>query len=125
MDTYTALSMGASVYSLSKYAQEDMRTLFESLRESGADTWVSTPSFADLVLADRAFSEELMLKLERFIFCGERLTLRTVTRLYERFPKSRIINTYGPTELSRTSDSVVTRFSSIQSLSDRDRKSVV
>ncbi len=98
MDTYTALSMGASVYSLSKYAQEDMRTLLESLRESGADTWVSTPSFADLVLADRAFSEELMPKLERFIFCGERLTLRTVTRLYERFPKSRIINTYGPTE---------------------------
>lgn len=39
-----------------------------------------------------------MPELQVFLFCGETLGNRTVRKLQERFPKARIVNTYGPTE---------------------------
>ena len=62
------------------------------------NVWVSTPSFADLCLADDSFNQELLPKMELFLFCGETLTNKTVSNLLKRFPRAEIYNTYGPTE---------------------------
>ncbi|MFQ6929717.1 MAG: AMP-binding protein [Eubacterium sp.] len=34
----------------------------------------------------------------KYFFCGEVLTTATVSKLHQRFPKAKVINTYGPTE---------------------------
>lgn len=98
MDLYTSLASGGTLYCLEKTVQADYRALMRSLGESGANVWVSTPSFAEVCLSERAFAEEMMPDLQVFLFCGETLGNRTAKKLQERFPKARIVNTYGPTE---------------------------
>lgn len=98
MDLFLCLYTGGTLWSLSKAIQADMKKLYESLNKSNANVWVSTPSFADVCLADPVFNGELMPKLTDFFFCGEILTNKTVDRLISRFPNSKIVNTYGPTE---------------------------
>ncbi len=60
--------------------------------------WVSTPSFADMVLLSEDFSSEIMPDLKYFYFCGEELTVSTASKLRQRFPHARIVNSFGPTE---------------------------
>lgn len=98
MDLYTCLACGGTLYTLSKKTQEDFGRLIPALKESQASVWVSTPSFADVCLADPSFSSDLLPNLDVFLFCGETLTNRTAARLQGRFPNSVIMNTYGPTE---------------------------
>lgn len=98
MDLYTCLASGGTLYCLEKSVQSDYRCLMESLEESGANVWVSTPSFAEVCLSEHSFAEEKLPGLTVFLFCGETLGNRTVRKLQERFPKARIVNTYGPTE---------------------------
>ena len=98
MDLFLCLYTGGTLWALPKPVQNDLKQLYRSLGESNANVWVSTPSFADVCLADPSFSSELMPFLTDFLFCGEILTNRTVERLYKRFPKAKIVNTYGPTE---------------------------
>lgn len=98
MDLYTSLACGGTLFCLEKQVQSDYRMLMDSLEKSNADVWVSTPSFAEMCLSERGFSEKLMPRLSVFLFCGETLGNRTVGKLRERFPDARIVNTYGPTE---------------------------
>ncbi len=98
MDLYMALGSGSILYALDKASQSDYSALMKELERSGADIWVSTPSFADLCLAERSFQEDIFPNLHTFLFCGEILTNKTAKELKKRFPKARIINTYGPTE---------------------------
>ncbi len=97
-DTYSSLTMGGTVVSLDKGILQDMEQTFSFLRENGVEFFVSTPSFANLLLADKAFAAEGFPALDRFVFCGEKLTKETASRLRERFPEAKVINTYGPTE---------------------------
>ncbi len=98
MDLYTNLYMGGTLNMLSKDVQMDFSSLYENLANSHSTVWVSTPSFADMCLSDRQFSQDLMKDLRLFLFCGEVLTRETAERLLERFPQASIVNTYGPTE---------------------------
>lgn len=98
MDLYTCLAGGGTLYLLDKKTQTDFKALIPALSESGAAVWVSTPSFADMCMADREFNAELLPDLNLFLFCGETLTNATVIKLMDRFPKAVIMNTYGPTE---------------------------
>ena len=98
MDLYMSLASESCLFALEKDIQGDYKKLFEQLKRSDADIWVSTPSFADLCLADPSFSQELLPNMGLFLFCGETLTNKTVGSLLERFPKAQIYNTYGPTE---------------------------
>ena len=93
-----ALSTGGTVMALTSSTCEDMRRMFEALRDSNATCWVSTPTFATMCLAEPSFSERLMPRLSTIFFCGEALHPDLVVRLRERFPKARIVNAYGPTE---------------------------
>lgn len=98
MDLYTCLASGGTLYCLEKRVQSDYRLLMEALSRSEAKVWVSTPSFAEVCLSERSFSQELLPRLDLFLFCGETLANRTVKKLWQRFPGAKIMNTYGPTE---------------------------
>lgn len=98
MDLYMCLYSGGTLHVLPKKVQADIGLLMESLGSSNAGIWVSTPSFAEVCLSDKRFSQELLPEMKRFLFCGETLPPVVVKRLRERFPKAEVINTYGPTE---------------------------
>lgn len=98
MDLYLSLYTGGTLWCLSKMIQSDIKQMFELFKKTKADVWVSTPSFADVCLADTSFNSQLLPNLREFLFCGEVLTNVTVEKLHERFPKSVVVNTYGPTE---------------------------
>jgi D-alanine--poly(phosphoribitol) ligase subunit 1 len=60
--------------------------------------WVSTPSFVYVYLREPAFSISSLPTLKSFLFCGEILPNKTASRLLDKFPGVRVLNTYGPTE---------------------------
>ena len=98
MDLYTAFYTGGTLWTLPKEVQQDAAALFSSLEQSGAQVWVSTPSFAEVCLADRRFDSALLPDMKLLLFCGETLQNATVQKLHSRFPGAKVINTYGPTE---------------------------
>lgn len=98
MDLYLSLANEGTLYAIDKEIQLDYAQLFAALRAGRINVWVSTPSFADICLADPTFSGEQMPELELFLFCGETLTNKTAARLKKRFPQAQVFNTYGPTE---------------------------
>ena len=98
MDLYLSLYSGGTLWALQKKVQNNMKLLLDSFKRSGANVWVSTPSFAEMCLADRALDEQLMPGLRTFLFCGETLSNKVAERLQNKFPGAEIYNTYGPTE---------------------------
>ena len=93
-----ALGAGGTLASITHDTQESIADQLAALAAAGIDIWVSTPSYADLMLAAPEFGAELLPTVKLFIFCGEALANTTAARLAERFPAARILNTYGPTE---------------------------
>ena len=97
-DIYLPLLTRSKHYVLEKDTQKDFGVLFNELKNSNAGLAVMTPSFADYLLIDKSFNKELMPNLKKILFCGERLTNKTIDKLNERFDDVQIINSYGPTE---------------------------
>lgn len=98
MDLYLSLATGGTVVAVDNQLQKDSLALMEYLGGQPINYWVSTPSFADMCLADKQFHSSLLPDMRAFLFCGEVLTNQTVRRLMERFPGAEVVNTYGPTE---------------------------
>jgi D-alanine--poly(phosphoribitol) ligase subunit 1 len=107
MDLFCSLATGGTLFSLDKPAVENPKRLFAALGASGVSTWVSTPSFALMCLAEPTFGASLLPRLRRFLFCGETLPVECAARLAERFPGAAIWNTYGPTEATVATTSVL------------------
>ena len=97
-DLYLSLVSESEHFIINTKSMIDFRTIFKELKMSHSTMAVLTPSFADLLLTDKMFSEELLPELKTIIFCGEKLLNSTVDELYYRFNNLKIINTYGPTE---------------------------
>ena len=95
---YIGLCSGKTLYSIPKSKMEDFKLMFDAVYESDVNTWVSTPSFCDILLKDENYNEKTMPNLEKFIFSGEVLAKKTAEELKNRFPNAMIINGYGPTE---------------------------
>jgi D-alanine--poly(phosphoribitol) ligase subunit 1 len=106
MDTYLSLSAGGTLVSVSAREIETPRVLYEFLQSAQLTTWVSTPSFARLCVAERAFGAGMLPSLRRFLFCGETLPHDLAARLLDRFPSAEVWNTYGPTEATVATTSV-------------------
>ena len=98
MDVYASLFTGGTIWSLEKSVQGDFEALHDSLRKSGVTVWVSTPSFMNMCLLNKAFDQNMMPGLRRILFCGEVLPKQTAGELLRRFPLAKTVNTYGPTE---------------------------
>lgn len=97
-DLYLSLVSESEHFIINTKSMMDFKTIFNELKKSNSTIAVLTPSFADLLVKDKMFSEDLLPKLRTIIFCGEKLFNNTVNELYLRFSKLKIINTYGPTE---------------------------
>lgn len=98
MDTYTALACGGTIASLDKGTMTTPADTMEFLKNQQVNYWVSTPSFADMILAEKTFNAQNYPDIKVFFFCGERFTKTTANKLIEAFPNAKVINTYGPTE---------------------------
>jgi D-alanine--poly(phosphoribitol) ligase subunit 1 len=110
MDLYLSLVNGGTLFSITKDEVANLKKLYEALGRSGVTTWVSTPSFAQMCLIERGFTEAMVPTLRRFLFCGETLAPETASQLLERFPGAAVWNTYGPTEATVATTSIqVTR----------------
>ncbi len=107
MDNYLAFLTGGSVVALTRDDIASPRDLYARLRDSKATVWVSTPSFAQMCLAEKSFDAGMLPHLKRFLFCGETLAHKTASTLLQRFPGAEIWNTYGPTEATVATTSVL------------------
>ena len=106
MDLYCSLTTGSTLFSISRDLVANPKMLYRALASSGATTWVSTPSFAQICLVEEKFAEEMLPRIRRFLFCGETLAAQTAARLLERFPRAQVWNMYGPTEATVATTSV-------------------
>ena len=106
MDNYISIFTGGSVVALTRDDIANPRELYAKLRSSKTTVWVSTPSFAQMCLAEKSFNAEMLPELRRFLFCGETLAHKTASTLLQRFPGAEIWNTYGPTEATVATTSV-------------------
>ena len=106
MDLYCSLATGSTLFSVGRDLVANPKMLYRALGNSGATTWVSTPSFAQMCLVEEKFSEAMLPRIRRFLFCGETLAAQTAARLLERFPRAQVWNMYGPTEATVATTSV-------------------
>jgi D-alanine--poly(phosphoribitol) ligase subunit 1 len=106
MDLYCSLATGGTLFSVSRDLVANPKMLYRALENSGVSTWVSTPSFAQMCLVEEKFTDAMLLRIRRFLFCGETLAPQTAARLLERFPRAEVWNMYGPTEATVASTSV-------------------
>lgn len=107
MDLYSSLATGNTLFSVSQDEIVQPRRLFEALAGSGITTWVSTPSFARFCLAEPKFAEAMLPKVRKFWFCGETLAPEVAAGLIKKFPKADVWNTYGPTEATVATTSIL------------------
>jgi D-alanine--poly(phosphoribitol) ligase subunit 1 len=106
MDLYCSLVTGGTLFSISRDRIANPKELYRALASSGVTTWVSTPSFAQMCLVEEKFSEAMLPRVRRFLFCGETLTPHTADHLLRRFPRAEVWNTYGPTEATVATTSI-------------------
>jgi D-alanine--poly(phosphoribitol) ligase subunit 1 len=106
MDLYCSLATGGTLFSIGRDLIANPKELYRALATSGVATWVSTPSFAQMCLVEDKFSEAMLPRVRRFLFCGETLPPRTAAQLLKRFPKAEVWNMYGPTEATVATTSI-------------------
>lgn len=107
MDLYPSLVTGGTLYSITKEQVANLKQLYIALGESGVTSWVSTPSFAQMCCIERTFAQPMLPDMRRFLFCGETLAPETASQLIERFPQAQVWNTYGPTEATVATTSIL------------------
>jgi D-alanine--poly(phosphoribitol) ligase subunit 1 len=99
MDSYLALVSGGTVRCIDKEMIANPRELFQEFQTAdNTNIWVSTPSFAEMCLIEKSFTQNMFPKLHTFLFCGEIFTNKCAQKLIDRFPQATLFNTYGPTE---------------------------
>jgi D-alanine--poly(phosphoribitol) ligase subunit 1 len=106
MDLYCSLATGGTLFSISRDLIANPKELYRALTSSGVTTWVSTPSFAQMCLVEDKFSDAMLPRVRRFLFCGETLPPQTAAELLKRFPIAEVWNMYGPTEATVATTSI-------------------
>lgn len=97
---YYHLANGVSLFNIDREMIGDFGELFSFLGGSGISSWVSTPSFIEMCAVYDDFSRELLPDLERIVLAGEVLTKNLVKTLWKNFPGVKIVNGYGPSEIT-------------------------
>lgn len=95
---YIYLANGKTLFSIDKKMLQNMFELFEYLRQSDLNVWVSTPSFIEICTYEKNFNLRVLPGLSQVVLAGETLQKNLVALLWERFSGVEIINGYGPTE---------------------------
>ena len=92
------LASGGQLLAMEKATLDRATDMLAFLGQADPHVWVSTPSFAEMCLANQSFKQDLMPSLRVMLFCGEALPNPVAAQLMERFPGARVVNSYGPTE---------------------------
>src|SRR5262249_29740306 len=79
---------------------------YAALRASGVTTWVSTPSFAAMCVAEPRFERAMLPRVRRFLFCGGTLPPALAAAPLQRFVDAEVWDTYGPTGATVATTSV-------------------
>ena len=95
---YPGLCYGKTLHGLSKNTLSNLKDMFADISKSDINLWVSTPSFAGMCIAEDSFNSNMLPNLKAMVFIGEVLPKTLCEELLKRFPNTRIINGYGPTE---------------------------
>ena len=93
-----SLASGGELFAMEKPTLDRAADMLAFLEKSDPHVWVSTPSFAEMCLANQGFGQGLMPSLRVMLFCGEALPNPVAAELMRRFPGVRVVNSYGPTE---------------------------
>lgn len=94
----TVLHTGGALVLCDSETAKSSDQLVNRIAKYRCTTFVSTPSFVSLPLLERSFCCKELPNLKTFLFCGETLPNKTAKSLLLRFPRCRILNSYGPTE---------------------------
>ncbi len=97
-ELFTSLHSGGTLLLNDAATAKDSLLFLKRLKRYGGTVWISTPTFAYLYLTEPRFNGNDVPSLHTFLFCGEALPKMTAKRLLDRFPESRVLNSYGPTE---------------------------
>ncbi len=95
-DLYYSLCNGHTLIALDNDIQEEYNEIFSIMAE--IDVAVMTPTFMKLCLLNHDFNSKKYPDFRCVYFCGERLEVKTVKKLYDAFPNLKVMNAYGPTE---------------------------
>ncbi|OOP75119.1 D-alanine--poly(phosphoribitol) ligase subunit DltA [Clostridium beijerinckii] len=95
---YPGLCYGKTLHGFSKETLSNLKNMFDDMRQSDINIWVSTPSFAGMCVAEKDFNSTMLQNLKAMIFVGEVLPKPLCEELINRFPGTRVVNGYGPTE---------------------------
>ncbi len=95
-DLYYSLCNGHKLIAYDNDIQENYDKIFDLMTE--IDVAVMTPTFMKLCLLNPNFDCQKYPRFKCVYFCGELLEVKTVQKIYSRFPNLKIINAYGPTE---------------------------
>lgn len=95
---YYALARGHTIVTVSREEQKSFDGIFTAVCRTKPELFVATPTFIRLCLLNGDFNEKNFPFIRCIWFCGERLEKPLCQKLFDRFPKIRIINAYGPTE---------------------------
>lgn len=93
-----ALGIGGACALCSREVIEERANFSTYLASAKVNVWASTPSFVRQQLLDPSFDAAHLPDLRVFVFGAESLTPTVAEALWARFPRARIINSYGPTE---------------------------
>ena len=88
-------AIGGTILLNDKTTNSDPQKLIDRVEKYAGTVWVSTPSFALLYARMEPFS--VMKSIHSFLFCGEVLANPLAKNLLANY-KTRVLNTYGPTE---------------------------
>ena len=87
MDLYPSLVTGGTLFSVTKDHVANLKKLYEAFAVSEVSAWVSTPSFAQMCLIEKSFTQAMLPAVRKFLFCGETLAPETAAQLLDAFRK--------------------------------------
>ena len=97
---YYYLASGNTLFNIDSAMIENTSELFHYLGISSINSWVSTPSFMEMCAVYDEFNFNLLPNLSKIVLAGEVLTKKLVNKLNKKFPNAKIINGYGPSEIT-------------------------
>lgn len=98
VELYGTLTTGCSCILNSYDIVKQPDAFMQRLKKYGCNYWHSTPSFAFSQITIPQFSEAYLSDIKTFVFIGEELTSRVLSKIRGKFPSARFFNAYGPSE---------------------------
>jgi D-alanine--poly(phosphoribitol) ligase subunit 1 len=98
LDLYSSFINGSKIVCLNKESSLDFSLINKNIIDYEVTCIYSTPSFLKLLSHSSEFKNTASLKLKKVLICGEVLTIKTATRLFDICVNAKLFNLYGPTE---------------------------